>query len=216
MVFRRFFRKRRTFPRRRRAFRRGARRFPRMLRAIRPLGRQYYFTRSCTAPALQTSSAGTTYYAMYFQLNQLPNYTEFTNLFDEYMIRKVRVTFVNTACSTITGADQVAGRNPPTLYYVIDYDDASAPPNVDAMLQYPGVRYVNSLFRRKSFVLRPKAQAVVYSAGTATGSRTNMWIDCSTPEVPHYGMKFALTAAPNGLIYYTVFVRYQLVFRGVR
>lgn len=211
-------------PYRRRTLRRKRfrpRRYRKRTYINRPLksyrGRTFQVVRSCTQPGYQTTTGSAAVYTLYFMLTQLPNYSEFTGLFDEYMIRKVVVTFINTAAHTITGADQIAGRNPPVLYSVIDYDDAATPANGDVLLQYPGCKLTSAMFKRKSWVFKPKAQQLLFGAsGTPTGSRRRTWINCANGDVPHYGIKFLLTAAPNGLVYYSVFTRFYLAFRGVR
>jgi len=72
---------------------------------------------------VDAGSAGTAQgLAFSFSLDQLPNYTDFTNLFDHYSIDKVDIV-------------AIPGVNPAQIFSAPDFDDAVAPTGVADLLE---------------------------------------------------------------------------------
>lgn len=119
-------------------------------------------------------------------LGQLPNSSEFTNLYDKYKIisAKFQVVPIFNVNSMQTNEQLV-----PVLY-VHDYDD-SGPLSSDA--EY----YQFSNFKQRragtvfNIMLYPKVATTVYNTALTSGYATQrpMWLDCDSPNVPHYGLK---------------------------
>lgn len=149
--------------------------------------------------------------AMQFQLNALPNYTEFTNLFDCYRINAIKVTLMPRANSAEAGTNQGLVK----LFTVIDTDDATSPTNLQEVLQYENVKSSNSAYDHKRY-LKPKIARSLYQAGgiAAYGESTG-WIDCSNPGVPHYGLKYVLQQLPAGAQSWDCKIKYYLSFKNV-
>lgn len=179
---------------------------------FRPLGRNTVVTRGVFLGNL-TSSTVPTFSSYQFALSDLPNNSEFTNLFDEYRILKVSIMFIPYLISTNTSAN-----NPvPIFAYVVDKDDAGTPSSLNDLLQYPACK-VQSVLRRASVKFVPRISAAVYGgpATTSYGSKV-MWLDCSNSGVPHYGLKVHIGSTTAGAVFgHQIYAKYTIGLRGVR
>lgn len=173
-------------------------------------GKVHTFSRtflSATVPSAQGIEQG---YGLAFSLADLPNYTEFTSLFDQYRIVQVVATF-NQRNITILA--------PNVVYTAIDYDDNTALTGT-AIQQYDTCLVINSArFRR---VLRPRLAVAAYG-GTAFTSYANMnagqWIDANSPSVQYYGLKITLPPLASGsspVPLYDITLQYIVQCRSVR
>ncbi len=123
----------------------------------------------------------------------LPNYAEFSNLFDQYRIRSVTCRFDWTAnIYTNTGTSNV----PPLIYLVADYDD-STDAAVSALVQYPQVvthSFITNGYTPLIFSLQPKPLRDVASTGILTGygpMPRAPYLRTTDSTIPHYGIKIA-------------------------
>lgn len=139
-----------------------------------------------------------------FALQDIVNADEFGNLFDQYRINKVIVTYQLLNNPNAANALNTLGNNPsgtnwyPTCWSIVDYDD-SASSNIEEMKQRIGVkRQVMKPDKIIKFVVRPKVQVQVYKTALTTGyAPKSMFIDMSTRDVSHYGLKTVIDT--NGL-----------------
>lgn len=131
------------------------------------------------------------------EIQDLPNYATYLNLFDRYLIRRVKATFkwVDTNDSSST---QLANYRTPQIYMRYNYDSNAANGN-----QAP------DLYQAKRFVMTPQQQMVSYSwvpktvspvylSAVSTGYKENppQWIDGSYTSVPHYGLSYYIDYIP--------------------
>jgi hypothetical protein len=122
--------------------------------------------------------------AISFSLDQLPNYTDFTNLFDHYSIDRIELAAV-PGVATI----QIAS--------CLDLDDAVAPTGIADILERQGASVTTVGQQsyqqwRRSFVPRmpiegPTAGPQMAPLGTK--------VDTADPSVQYFGYKFWLTPA---------------------
>jgi len=156
----------------------------------------------------------------------MPNYTEFTALFDYYRVRGVhiKVVYTNNVANTsaVVGAAAQAIALP-TLQCMFDYDDNTPPSTENELLQRPGVKLL-TLGTNGPLDLFVKPKIAAYAAtDTATqpailGS-TDSWLDANYPNVFHYGYKMwstAWSAVPLQSGYFQFFFTYDLEFKGMR
>lgn len=119
----------------------------------------------------------------------MPSYTEFTNLYDKYSIRKVVIKWRPRANVTQGLGNSYVN----SLYYNIvkDYDDDATTFSQDDLLQRQNVKY-KSVLRNSTTILVPAANQVFYNSTLTVGygQRFKPWIDSSSPDIPHYGIKF--------------------------
>ncbi len=170
---------------------------PNKLRVSRPLtsGQVHEFTRMVSV--ITPATAVNTYGVVTWALNQLPGYTDFTTLFDLYKITSVDVQFFMSPISNHVVQTSTAGANTciPMLYTVLDYDDSTPLASIDEALECE-----TCLVHRADEIpvrhVAPRMAVAAYSG--AFTSYTNLgqqWIDCNSPGVIHYGLKYIFRCA---------------------
>lgn len=127
-----------------------------------------------------------------FSLDMLPNYSEFTSLYDQYRINAV-VVKIKFMQQTPSQTEQVAVPDvvQPVLHWIVDSTDAAPPTTLDQIRQYGNYRYkamtANSPINIKIF---PKFARANYRTAVTTGySPARGWVETASPNVPHYGLK---------------------------
>lgn len=143
-----------------------------------------------------SATATDAFFAIQWLLSQLPQYTSFTTLFDQYRLEKCRFVFRPLLGQTNIPAN-IAAENmlayPQPLDTVIDYDDNTPLTSYNACLEYSSFRRTN--YNQKHVrTIRPKPTAAYYSTGAFSGygaadRRVNPWLDCQSVAIPHYGIK---------------------------
>lgn len=129
---------------------------------------------------LDLGSVGAGYGAGYlFSLNSVPNFTDFTNLFDSYAIERVDIALLaGTAVLQVYGAP--------------DYDDVVAPTGVADMLERQNV-LVRSLNVAATQQFRASiVPRVQINSGVTTGvmlAPPAVRLDCADPSTGHFGYK---------------------------
>lgn len=165
-----------------------------------------------------------------FALSNLPNYAEFTKLFQEYRIDSVKVTFmpltpVNISDTEAAGYDTAVGFRVPQLGFCADYTGQGIP---SASMESPWLEcegYEQHTFTKPiSVTFKPTPLAQMYESGvtTAYGVQPKAgWIPVADPSVPHYSLNARLydpyfnhtlgaVNTPNMAVYVT----YILQLRG--
>lgn len=134
-------------------------------------------------------------------LSQLVQSSDFTNLFDQYRIRRVIVSIqmINNpdAVTVLNGQGSGLPFNPsnwyPKIWYIPDYDGGSDE-TISSIKERQGVRC--KIFRpntavRFSFV--PKCRVLTYSTSTSTGyAPKNIMVDMTDTAVEHFGIKYVI------------------------
>lgn len=183
-----------------------------------------YFKRSVYLSGnIVTSVTSDTFTNQFFALSSVPNYTEFTNLYDQYKINAVKVTLIprgNTAEITASsGASTVFQGQSVGVFSVIDYDDTAVLANINEACQYQNMKMTRAT-QQHSRYLKPRFNLLsITNQGTgATGASQNTrgWLDCDYINVPHYGVKWALQQNVNYNLTYDVKIDYYLAFKNVR
>jgi len=179
----------------------------------KPLGNVYRFVRSAYVTTLSSLAAATSYFAFSFKLSDLPNYTEFTQLFDEYKISKLQYKFLPGALTQNTLTTIAT----PTFMYAIDKDDATVPTSLDTLLQYPGVK-IRNMDRGFTVSFVPRVAATFYNtAVTSAYGSTVHYLDAANDGVPHYGIHGGFgRSLIAGAYTYDVYVKVWVHCRGVR
>lgn len=123
-----------------------------------------------------------------FQLNQVVNYTELTNLFDNYKINCVVIKFWWHQQPSTVENNLVAT---PIMHWAVDTNDVTLP-TLAALKQYSTYR-VHQFKDAGCYTIKiyPKAQGVMYRTAIAVAyGPKKMWIASTYSDVPHYGFKF--------------------------
>lgn len=132
-----------------------------------------------------------------FALDQLPNYTEFTNLYDSFRINFIVQKWhlkIDPSAQTATTASY------PKLYWVVDNDDSTAPSNLNELRQHSRCKMaVMNPNRPVTIKFRPSVLMQAYEGATATAyvPKWKQYIDCNDFATPHYGLKLGIDDLTN-------------------
>lgn len=178
----------------------------------------HYFKRTQFATNVITVSGGASYFgASSFEIQNLPNFNEFTSLYDQYKLTAIKYQILPRGNSADVGTSATQG-NQGRIFSVIDYDDSNAPASFNDMTQYQNLKSTpNTMTHTRYF--KPKFIMDVLSGGvglTANAPRSG-WIDCTQADVKHRGIKIGIQA-PNATATWTydLMVTYYLAFKNVR
>lgn len=164
-----------------------------------------------------------------FRLADLPNVTEFSNLFTQYKVNALKYTFVpaTTGIDGATLAQGVAGQKfitQPRLYTVIDRAGNASVNSELAMLQYSNKKQIRRPMETFSvYIKAPSAQ--LFSETTSGGSNgsgaqlaAKKWYDVVNNDVIFSGFGIGGVQPVDGQtgIVYQVICTAYLQFRGVR
>lgn len=132
-----------------------------------------------------------------FRLNDLPNYTEFVALYDQFKITGVKLKFIYTKNS----ADSQASNTQflPNMAYITDVNDATGPLSLTEMEQYGSFK-IKRLDQPVSVFIRPKVAVDVYQS-TWTGYATTdkqPWVATASSATEWYGFKNAMLGGMHG------------------
>jgi len=167
---------------------------------------------------ISNASFTTTNFAGYFdfKLQQLPNHTEFVNLFDVYKIWKVEVTFIPKYNSSDFSSGGLA-YGLPTLYVAEDRNDVSLPATVNELMEYAVCR-AQRFDKPMTYTCWPTLSAVIPGGGSVIDmSQKDLWVRCSNPDAPYNGIRYACDL-PIGLetFRYDIVLKYFLKFKDVK
>jgi hypothetical protein len=119
-------------------------------------------------------------------LNDAPNSSEITSLFDQYRLAQATATYF-----PISGAAT-------TIYSALDYDDSNTPTFAD-LLQKDSFQ-ANQSTQSFSRTIVPAVTSQIYAGviTTAYGIEKLVWLDSATSTVPHYGFKYFMQSPSTG------------------
>lgn len=179
----------------------------------------HYFSRRCYLTSLVSAGINVpTLTSLSFNLGQLPNVSDYTALFDQYKISKVKLFFkLNQDPSAQTAASSYY----PTMYYSVDHDDVTAPVSVNDMLQHG--RTKQRILMPNRYVVIDVRPSVLFEVLRTAGNTTlapkwNQWIDMAHTDTIHYGLKIAIDNTFNLNSNYSleVFAKYWFACRDTR
>lgn len=156
---------------------------------------------------LISNTAGLVNYGSYgvnFTLNMLPDYTEFSVLFDRYKIVGAKMKLIMYQNGALTGAAAVASYPQSGVLWhgITDYDDSAAPTaaetGIDTLREYESYKTCNAF--NKGVIgqyCRPRLALSAYGgAFTRYANAGPMWIDCNSVDTQHYGFKGIFEISP--------------------
>lgn len=187
------------------------------------------FSKNSTSAFLMTGnlmSSNFTYFpfCVYFTLNMLPDYNEFSALYDCYNIVGAKVTFIPFSTSSDLQSGQITGETNQNLSVLLhtckDYDDANITSmqvsgnyndaSVQVVRQYQNYRFDNFFGKPKhTWYLKPRTASLAYNGGFGGYTRTNAntWYDMQNTDTQFYGMKgiFQVFSPNNAVVSYIHF-----------
>lgn len=253
--------RRRLFSRSRSVRRRFSRAPRGTRRALRTSSRVTNYKRTFTLYSLSTSTPaiGATWYAqwgistpvlgrglrilpgtwggayMYFRLSDMPSYTDYTAMFQQYRINGVKIAFRAERFGHVAVVGEVGSATNslyeaapmPEFYTVpdLDGDDTTLSSTfgntLDIMQQMPGFRRAEKGWRGHTRTIKPKVRQAIYGTPTTWGyaAKRAPWINTSDPNVAHNGLLVAtnvLNANSKFEYLIQVEVTYSVSFRGFK
>lgn len=133
-----------------------------------------------------------------FALNQLPNVTEFSNLFDQYRINFLVYKFY---LRIDPSAQTAATASFPKMYWYRDYDDSAAPSNLNEIRESGRSRVaVLRPDRPVTVKFKPNTLINVWNTGLTSATQSpvwDAWVDVANVNTTHYGFKMAIDDFTN-------------------
>jgi len=134
-----------------------------------------------------------------FSLDYLPDYTDFTTLYDSFSIDAVKMYFSFNGNSLLM-SDKYYTVGLPENLFLVDYDDYDAPASTLAgwksIQQCNNVKYFqvgNKSKSRYAVYLVPRVAGMAYETLTTTAytaMKPKTQIDMKNSATPHYGLKW--------------------------
>lgn len=163
-----------------------------------------------------------------FKLNDVPNFGEFTGLYDQYRISGVAIRFFFTRNNvSVNGTAGGVGTVNPNwrLVHLFDRDDSTTLLSLNSALEFQNCKIVSSTLLENGYriFIRPYALNPIYRSGVTFGYGTNprkQWLDCANDDILHYALKLWIdstidsTAGKFGDL--RMIFTYYLDFRTVR
>jgi hypothetical protein len=134
-----------------------------------------------------------------FSLDQLPNYTDFTSLFDHYSIDRVDITLI-------------PGVNPAQVAACPDFDDAVTPSGLADLLERQSCKVsVLGPNSYQQFRVSLVPRMPIEGAGGAGPQMAPVgtMVDTSDPSMQYFGMKFWFT--PTNSVIATPFLGWSVM-----
>jgi len=205
------YRRRKTY-RKKRYTRRYKRRYIRKSRYNKRGQKLYLYKRFLDFGELTISNTINTYTAYNFSLNDVPNFSEFTSLYDMYKINCVKLTFLPQQTQSIS-IGSINNPNASSRFFsVIDYNDGLAPSSIDELRQYQSCRMTSILRPHKRVIFKPKIL-------DTNGFSISPWMSTASPSANYFGLKVAvepMDSTSTLSMTYTVEAKYYMSFKQVR
>lgn len=175
-----------------------------------------FFKRVLYSPNFISVTAGTDGLVQTpFRLDFVPNRTEFTALYDQYMIKAIKVTLMPRGNSSDLGTAATLG-NVSRVFSVLDYDDSNNPTSISQLCEYQNLKVTDSVKNHTRYLI-PKFNAnIAGPLGTIARKPSVGFLDVTDESVVHNGVKWAIQAPANGTVIYDLMTTYYLAFKNVR
>ncbi|AUM61913.1 capsid [uncultured virus] len=172
-------------------------------------------------PITGTTGTTETSFGQSFKLNQLPNWTEFQNLYDEYKIKAVKFTLIPASNVTLYSSafpaitDQTLQSN--KYFTCFDYNDVTTI-SADAIRQYATCKMTTGTRLHKRFIY-PRVTTAVAEGSGAYGTATSMrqpWINMASNDTQFFGIKGCIThpTLPQNIQFCEVECKFYMMFRN--
>lgn len=172
------------------------------------------FKRSVFVPNyVTTSSIADTPFKLLSTLADVPGYTDFTNLFDQFRISGISVRII----PRFTQALQSSGAPlpPGELFTCMDYD-GNGPTTLSAIQQYQNNKMTRGHIVHKRFY-KPSVLMAAYQSAIATSyiPKWNQFIDTADAATPYYGL-YGIVANNGAVVDYDLQATYYIQCKNVK
>lgn len=174
-----------------------------------PLDHQYVkMAKIVELSNIVSSTTAPVFRSLFFKFSDISDSTELGGIFDQYKFGKVSIRVVPNIKESISSTP-ILGRN----YSVIDFDDANAFTSITDPLDYSNCR-VHEPIDTMQVELVPHFAYSAFATGvfSSFANSAPRWIDCASPDVQHYGVKYAIGNTTTSITY-TITCRYEIYLR---
>jgi len=158
---------------------------------------------------------------MFFQLYQLPNYSDFTNLFNEFKINKISVQFIPRVTSH--GITDVESTDPAVVALLatyVDKNDLTSPASMNEIYENQNCKVTRgSQMHTRTFVPHVRLEGPDATSASYAITNKNCWINVDNKEVYWLGLKYwyqATKAATEDSIVFDVIKTFYISCRQSR
>lgn len=210
MVYRKKnYRKRGIRKTRARKYKRNLRRVPNVARKV------YYFKRSFETTSLTIPAANAAFTPTVFgwSLGNLPNYSEFQQIFDMYKIKAIKVTFIPDV-----NLNNVATNKRINFYTVLDFNDVGALTSVPEACEYANVHRTTSTKTHKRY-FKPACAVKLSDVNSNQFTRADRpgWVSTGNTNIAYGYLKWIADLNPNANdITFKVYTTMYIAFKNVR
>lgn len=163
--------------------------------------------------AVTSTSSAPGYYGFQFQFSDLPDYSSYGSVYDQYKIKEIELMVVPLSQLTTGSTSNYA-----MAYVVNDFDDSSPPTSTSQLLSYQNVTILApGQGHRRTFV--PRVAEALYGGTSFNqyGNKLAPWIDAASPGVLHYGVKITVTQSTSTNVQiWRVFAKFRVCLREQR
>lgn len=142
-------------------------------------------------------------------LSNYAGYASYTGLFDQYRFDQLEV-WINPAVSVATPDFPEQG----TWVTAVDLDDSSSPGSYQAVSMAQGAMQTSVLACHYHKWVPAIDMAAYSGAFTSYANLTGQWVDCSSPGVNQYGIKYAISTTTRAIAFNFI-LRARVSFRGI-
>lgn len=133
-------------------------------------------------------------FSMKFRMNQIINYTDITNLADNYKIKWVLIKMTYQSTQSSVNSLSIM----PNIQWIVDHDDANVPASINELREKMGVKIKTFGFNKMhKLLVYPRIQDTVSGASgvvtNAAVSQKQLWINSTYPDVDHFSIKGLLS-----------------------
>ena len=146
-----------------------------------------------------------------FSLNDLPNVTEFTSLFDMYKINAIKISFIPQMTENISAT---SANNPyanTRFFSAIDYNDSSTPTTIDELRQYSTCKYTPILKTHTRMIYKPKIL-------DSSSYSVSPWMSTASPSANYFGLKVGVEPTQSTVttsFEYKIEAKFYMSFKNV-
>lgn len=174
--------------------------------------RIHYVKRTANGGTFTVSNLAFTGVGQQFSLNQVPAFSEFTALYDQYKINAIKVIFLPPFTGRMTILSIDSPQTSARFMSAVDYNDNTGPANMDEIRQYESCKMTQIHEKHERYIPSPKFI-------NSSGQNVNDWISTSSPSTAHFGIKFGAdpTNQTNTLSFqYNIEVVFYLAFKNIK
>lgn len=167
------------------------------------------------ANAIMTSTSGAPgFYSFTFRVQDLPDFTSYSAIWDEYRINKI--VAIITPLTQAGNPATAPGYGP--LVTAMDFDDGLTPTSFGQVLQYANSMIHPNDGKQVFRTFTPKYRLAAYNGTTTINSSLSTnFIDLAAGDIEHYSLKCAVRQATSTNVQsYHVIFKYVVTFRKSR